>query len=88
LATKPTNEILINKDSNSVSNSVNACCLSLQNLFSSRLLYNNIKIKIRSNITFRAALYGCETLSVIVREEHGVRVLENGVLRKIFVPGR
>jgi DNA modification methylase len=29
-------------------------------------------------------LYGCETWSVISREEHRLKVLENRVLRKIF----
>jgi hypothetical protein len=29
-------------------------------------------------------LYGCETWSFILREEHRLRVLENRVLRKIF----
>jgi len=33
-------------------------------------------------------LYGCETWSVILREEHRLRMLENGVLRKIFGPKR
>jgi hypothetical protein len=29
-------------------------------------------------------LYGCETWSLTLREEHGLRVFENRVLRKIF----
>jgi hypothetical protein len=29
-------------------------------------------------------LYGCETWSVTLREEHRLRVLESGVLRRIF----
>jgi hypothetical protein len=29
-------------------------------------------------------LYGCETLSVTLREEHRLRVFENRVLRRIF----
>jgi hypothetical protein len=33
-------------------------------------------------------LYGCETLSLILREEHRLRVFENRVLRKIFGPKR
>jgi hypothetical protein len=31
-------------------------------------------------------LYGCETLSLILREEHTLRVFENRVLRRIFGP--
>jgi hypothetical protein len=33
-------------------------------------------------------LYGCETWSVILREEHMLRVLEDRVLKKIFGPKR
>jgi hypothetical protein len=33
-------------------------------------------------------LYGCETLSVTLREEHKLRVSENRVLRRIFEPKR
>jgi hypothetical protein len=31
-------------------------------------------------------LYGCETWSLILREEHRLRVFENGMLRIIFGP--
>ena len=31
-------------------------------------------------------LYGCETWSLTLREEHRLRVFENRVLRKIFGP--
>jgi hypothetical protein len=34
------------------------------------------------------ALYGCETWSSILREEHRLRVFENRVLRRIFGPKR
>jgi len=33
-------------------------------------------------------LYGCENWSLTLREEHGLRVFENRVLRKIFGPKR
>jgi hypothetical protein len=33
-------------------------------------------------------LYGCETWSLTVREEHELRVFENRVLRRIFGPKR
>jgi hypothetical protein len=33
-------------------------------------------------------LYGCETWSLILREEHRLRVFENKVLRRIFGPKR
>jgi hypothetical protein len=31
-------------------------------------------------------LYGCETWSLILREEHRLRVFENRALKKIFGP--
>jgi hypothetical protein len=33
-------------------------------------------------------LYGCETWSLTLREEHRLRVFENMVLRRIFGPKR
>jgi hypothetical protein len=33
-------------------------------------------------------MYGCETLSLTLREEHRLRVFENRVLRRIFGPKR
>jgi hypothetical protein len=33
-------------------------------------------------------LYGCETWSLTIREEHRLRVFENKVLRRIFGPKR
>jgi hypothetical protein len=33
-------------------------------------------------------LYGCETWSLILREEYRLRVFENRVLRRIFGPKR
>jgi hypothetical protein len=33
-------------------------------------------------------LYGCETWSLTLREEHRLRVLKNRVLRRIFGPKR
>jgi hypothetical protein len=33
-------------------------------------------------------LYGCETWSLILREEHRLNVFENRVLRRIFGPKR
>jgi hypothetical protein len=35
-----------------------------------------------------SVLYGCETWSLIFREEHRLKVFENRVLRKIFGPKR
>jgi len=49
---------------------------------SSSLLSKNIKIKIYR--IFSVILYGCETWSLILRQERGLRVFENRVLSRIF----
>ena len=51
---------------------------------SSSLLSKNIKIKIYRTIIFPTVLYGCETWSLILREERRLRGVWNRVLRKIF----
>jgi hypothetical protein len=48
----------------------------------------NTKIKIYRTIILAVVLYGCETWSLILREERRLRVFENRVLRKIFRPRR
>jgi hypothetical protein len=44
----------------------------------------NIKIRIYKTIILPVVLYGCETWSLTLREEHRLRVFENGVLRRKF----
>jgi hypothetical protein len=61
---------------------------SVQSLLSSRLLSGNIKVKICKTIILPVVLYGCETWSLTLSEEHRLRVFENGVLRRIFGPNR
>ena len=39
-------------------------------------------------LIFPIVLYGCETWSRTLREEHRLRVFENRVLRRIFGPKR
>jgi hypothetical protein len=39
-------------------------------------------------VTLPGVLYGCETWSLTVREEHKLGVFENRVLRRIFGPKR
>jgi len=68
--------------------SANACCYSVQNLVSSRLLSKNLKIKIYRTIFFPVVLYGCETWSLTLWEERKLRVFENMVLSRIFGPRR
>jgi hypothetical protein len=54
------------------------------NLLSSSVLSKNTKIKIYRTIILPVVLYGCETWSLTLREEHRLRVFENRVLRRIF----
>jgi hypothetical protein len=55
---------------------------------SSCLISKNIKIKIYKTVILPVMLYGCETWSLILGDEHRVRRFENRVLRKIFEPKR
>ena len=66
----------------------NAGYHSVQNLLSSILLSKNLKIKIYRTIILPVVLYGYETLSLTLREEHSLRVFLNRVLRRIFGPNR
>jgi hypothetical protein len=43
-----------------------------------------VKVRIYKTIILPRVLYGCETCSLTVREEHKLRVFENRVLRRIF----
>ena len=62
----------------------NACYYSLEKILSSHLLSKKLKINTYKTITLPVVLYGCETWSLMLREEHRLRVFENKVLRKIF----
>jgi hypothetical protein len=59
-----------------------------KNLLSSRLLSENIKIKIYRTVILPDVLYGCETWSLTLREKRRLRVFENMVVRRIFGPWR
>jgi hypothetical protein len=76
----------MNKEIKSRLNLGNACYHSVQSLLSSRLLSGNVNVKIQKNISLSVVLYGCETWSVTLKEERRLRVFENRVLRRIFVP--
>jgi hypothetical protein len=54
------------------------------------LLSKNLKIRIYSykTVILLVVLYGCETWSLTLREEHRLGVFENRVLRRIFRPKR
>jgi hypothetical protein len=55
---------------------------------SSHLLSRNIKVRIYKTIIVPVVLYGCDTWSLTLREEHGLMVFENRVLGRIFGPKR
>jgi hypothetical protein len=55
---------------------------------SSRLLPRNVKVKIYKTVILSVVLYGCETWSLALREDHRLRVFHNRVLRRIFGPKR
>jgi hypothetical protein len=45
-----------------------------------------MKIKIHRTVILHIVLSGCETLSLILRDENRLRVFENRVLRGVFGP--
>jgi hypothetical protein len=57
-------------------NSGNACYHSVQSLLSSRLLSRIVEVKIYITIIMPVVLYGCETWSLTLSEEHRLRVFE------------
>jgi hypothetical protein len=83
-----TNQNDIHDEIKSRLNSGNACYYSVQNLLSFRLISKNLNIKVYKTVILPVVLYGCETWSLTLREEHRLRVFENSVLRKIFGPKR
>jgi len=88
LGTTLTNHNSIQEEIKSRMKSGNACYHSVQNLLFSSALSKNLKIKIYRIIILPVVLYGCETWSLTLKEEHRLRVFENRVLRRIFGPER
>jgi hypothetical protein len=84
LGTTVTNQNLIQEKIRRRLNSGNACYHSVQNLLSSCPLTKNVKIGICKILILPVVLYGCETWSLTLREEHTLKVFENRVLRRIF----
>ena len=80
LGTTLTNQNSIHEEITSRSKSGNTCHHSVQNLLSSSLLSENVKIKVYGNIILPVVLYGCETWSLKLREESRLRVFQNRVL--------
>jgi len=73
------------KEIKSLLKSGNACHHTEQDPVSSNLLSKNMKNKIYGTVLL-FVLYVCETWSLTLRDEHRLRVFENGVLRKISEP--
>jgi hypothetical protein len=88
LGTMLTDQNYIYEEIKSRLNMGNACYHSVQSLLPSCLLSRNVKVKICKTIILPVVLCGCETWSLMLREEHRLRVLENRVLRRIFGPKR
>jgi hypothetical protein len=78
-----TNQKFIPEDIKRRLKSENACCHLVRNLWSFSSLSKNMKMKIHRTLIL-PALYGCETRSFTLKEEHRLRVFVNGVLRRIF----
>jgi hypothetical protein len=53
----------------------------VQSPLPSRLLSRSVKVKIYKTKILPVVLYGCETWSLTLREEHRLGVFENRVLR-------
>jgi UDP-galactopyranose mutase len=75
LGTTLTNQNDIHDEIKSRLNSGNVCYYSVQNLLSSRLISKYLKIKIYKTVILPVVLYGCETSSLTLEEEHRLRVL-------------
>jgi hypothetical protein len=86
LGTTLTDQNHMHEEIKSRLNSGNACYHSVQSLLPSRLLCRKLKVKIYKTIILPVVfvLYGCETWSLTLREEHRLRVFESRVLRRIF----
>jgi hypothetical protein len=85
LGTTLTDQSCMHKEIRSRLNSGIACYHSVQSLLSSCLLWN-VKRKIQKTVILPVVLYGCETWSLTLREEHRLRVFENRVPRRIVEP--
>jgi hypothetical protein len=77
LGSTVTNKNLIQEEIKRRLNCASACYHSVQSLLFSRLLSKNVKIGIYKTINLPVVFYGCEIWSLILREEHRLRVFEN-----------
>jgi hypothetical protein len=80
LGTTVTNQNLSQEEIKRRLNSGNDCYHSVKNLLASCLLFKNIKVRIYKTIILLMILYGCESWTLTLREEHR--------RRRIFGPKR
>jgi hypothetical protein len=59
----------------------NACYHTVQSLLSSSFLSKNITVEINRTVILPVVFYGCETWSITLREERGLGLIENRLLR-------
>jgi len=79
LGTTLTKQNSIQEEIKSRLKSGNACYHSVQNLLSCILILKNLKIKIYRTIILPVVVYGCETLSLTLREERRLSVFEDNI---------
>ena len=74
MAVMVTNTNDIREEIKSRINMGNVCYYSLEKILSSPLLSKKLKVKTYKTIILPVVLYGCETCSLTLREEHRLRV--------------
>ena len=72
-----TNTNNIHKEIKCRINMRNACYYSLEKVLSSHLLSKKPKVKTYKTVILPGVLYGCETWSLTLKEEHMLRMFEN-----------
>jgi hypothetical protein len=85
LGTTLTNQNDIHDEIKSRLNSGNACYYSVQNRLSFHLISKNLELIIYKTVILPVVLYGCETWSLTLREDHRLRVFENRKLNCIMM---
>jgi hypothetical protein len=86
LGIRVANQTLIQEEIKRRQNLGNACYRSVQNLWSSRLLSKNLKIRIYKTIILLVVLYGMRSLTL--SEENRLKVFENRTVKRTFGPMR
>jgi hypothetical protein len=86
LGTTIIDQNLIQKEIKGRLNSSNASYHSVHNLLYSHLNSKHLKLKIYKTLILPVVLYGCETYSLILREERRLKVFESRMLIRIFRP--